>query len=85
MRYLYKVIFRGCQCKIITLYHSKYIGKDWLCDGGEHNEILLIRSKKRGAIQPIPIEVDGLSELVPCHLVKVHAKSGSEGEGEGIP
>ena len=54
-------------------------------DGGEHNKILLIRSKKRGAIQPIPIEVDGLSELVPCHLVKVHAKSSRKGEGEGIP
>ena len=45
----------------------------------------MIHSKKRRAVQPIPIQVDRFSKLIPRHLAKVDTTGRREGEGEGFP
>ena len=42
-------------------------------------------SKKGRAVKPIPIAIDGRSELFSRQLVKVNSKSCREGEGKGFP
>ena len=70
-------------------YLSKYkVGRFTRCktlSWSTHIGILLIRSKKRRAVKPIPIKVDRFSELLPRHLAKVDATGRREGEGEGFP
>ena len=72
-------------------YLSKYIRKSWpfhppckTLSWSKHR-ILLIHSKKRCAVQPIPIQVDRFSKLIPRHLAKVDTTGRREGEGEGFP
>ena len=73
-------------------YLSKYIRKSWsfypprkTLSWSKHIGILLIHSKKRRAVQPIPIQVDRFSKLIPRHLAKVDTTGRREGEGEGFP
>ena len=67
---VYEVSFKILKKKLAA---SKHIG------------LLLLHSKKRGAVQPIPIKVDRFSELVSGHLVKVNTNCRGEGKADGFP